>query len=391
MIYTNFLQHKNYFKEIAIHFPQTLFSIWGGVKRNSRLDSKTSDDSKNRNKKEQKYVLITSLKTETLKGRLLYLTNLISNIIILSFFFLTSNKIKFLKYKNKVWEIYTYKTPKNYGHPAVNKSLIRGLRKANIPFSINKISDKAENIIVLWTTKSEFETLEKLKQEGKIKRIIITPECASPEDKISCDFGNNKNVDLILLASQWAKEAYIKNVSDKNLHQRVIPWPSGVELFDIPSNKKIQNSCICYFKKTPVNNDIIELCDSLGIKVYTIEYLKYRFAEYMEKLEKSDFVIFFQDYIETQGLAMAEAWTHNKPTLINYLTNEFGGITSPYLTKDTGLHYENLQELKDLLIEYKENPQKFLDKFSPRKWVEENLSDEVTVKELIKIIDNENL
>lgn len=387
MIYTNFLKHKNYFKEIAFHFSQTLFSIcWGGVKRNSRLDSEISNSSKIK----QKYVLITSLKTKTFKGRLLYITNLISNTIILSFFLLILNKIKFLKYKNKVWEIYTYKTPKNYGHPAVNKSLIRGLRNANIPFSINKISDEAENVIVLWTTKSEFETLEKLKKEGKIKKIIITPECASPDDKISCDFGNNKNVDLILQASQWAKEAYIKNVSDKNLHKRVIPWPSGVELFDIPNNENINNCCICYFKKTPVNNDIIELCNSLGIKTYTIEYFKYRFAEYMEKLEKSDFVIFFQDCIETQGLAMAEAWTHNRPTFINYLSNEFGGVTSPYLTESTGLHYENLQELKDLLIEYKENPQKFLNKFSPRKWVEENLSDEVTVKELIKIIDNEN-
>ena len=74
--------------------------------------------------------------------------------------------------------------------------------------------------------------------------------------------------------------------------------------------------------------------------------------------------------VEIQGLAMAEAWAHNKPTLIK-------AGRSPYLTDDTGLFWNTTDELK-----------KFLSQFSPYKWVENNMSDKISVQNLIKIFEN---
>ena len=335
-----------------------------------------------------KYVLITSLKTNLLKVRFRCVINIIFNSILLFFFCMFFNKEQIKKFANKIWEIYTYRTPKNYGHPSVNKSLIRGLKKLKIPFVINKITSKTENVIVLWTTKDDFEILAKLKREGKIKKLIISPVYAYPESEVYSLVANSKDVDILLVASEWAKKECIQKINDPKLHNRVVPWPSGVELVRVEKGIEVQNSCICYFKQSPVNNEILKICNSFGIKTFIIEYSNYRFSEYIDKLKKSDFVIFFQSCVETQGLAIAEAWAQNKPTLLNYNTNDFGGTTSPYLTKMTGLYYKNMEELINLLTEYKQNPKVFLNQFTPRQWVEQNLSDEVTVKGLLELIDN---
>ncbi len=85
---------------------------------------------------------------------------------------------------------------------------------------------------------------------------------------------------------------------------------------------------------------------------------------------------------------MAEAWAHNKPTLIK--TKDKIGLnkTSPYLTKDCGLFFETNEELEEILESYSENPELFLKQFKPREWVKNNMTDEISVKNLIKIFED---
>ncbi len=78
---------------------------------------------------------------------------------------------------------------------------------------------------------------------------------------------------------------------------------------------------------------------------------------------------------------MAEAWANNRITLIK-------NGTSPYLTKQTGLSFNNVDELKKQILEYKDNPKEFLSQFSPYQWTKENMSDKVSVLNLIQIIEN---
>lgn len=335
----------------------------------------------------KKIALITSLKTKTLKMRFSCFLNVLYYAFLSLIFLLTNNKIKFYKFSKKLNEVVTYKTPKNYGHGAVSASMIRGLRDLNIPFTINDIIKDTETVILLATTEDEIKELAEIKKLGKIKKIVTTPAC-SLDTKFVFQLPAYECVDIALIASEYVKNIYKKELNNpsQEIMNKVVPWPSGVEVDEKICDKKFSKSCICYFKRTPINEKLVKMVEAKGIKVHCLEYYKYRFEDYMNILKKVDFVIFNQNYIETQGLAMAEAWAKNRPTFINYDENEFGGITSPYLTSQTGLFYKNFEELSQILDEYVEQQQTFLDKFSPQKWTIENMSDKSTVQELLKIL-----
>ena len=83
---------------------------------------------------------------------------------------------------------------------------------------------------------------------------------------------------------------------------------------------------------------------------------------------------------------MAEVWAENRPTLIKTTSILPEKSTSPYLTNECGSFWITKEELYAMLDEYLLNPKKFLNKYSPYEYVRENLSDEASVKKLMKII-----
>ena len=218
--------------------------------------------------------------------------------------------------------------------------------------------------------------------------VTVPTACKYDYEYWMFQLAREKSVDCCLVASEWFKE-YYKTKLEPEFYNKVIPWASGVKLVK-NKNSGPTMSCICYYKKLPVNSSLNELLDKFGIKYYNLEYAKHNFIDWTELLKQVDFVIFCQDYVETQGLAIAEAWAYNKPTFIKLNTNEYGGKTSPYLTDKQGLFYNDIEELQKILLSYKENPKDFLSKFSPAEYIEKNMSDAVSVKNLIEIFDNKD-
>lgn len=335
----------------------------------------------------KKYALVTSLKTKTYKMRFRCFINIIYYSVLSLFFLITGNMVNFFKFSKKLNEVLTYRTPKNYGHGAVSASMVRGFRELNIPFTINEITKDTEIVIILATTPEELEELSMLKKAGKIKKIVTTPACSLSQQFVF-ELPTYDCVDMAFIASDFVKKVYQKNLNNpsEEVMKKIIPWPSGVQVSENIHKKPISKSCICYYKHLPINDELTKLVEDKGIKVYNIEYYKYRFEEYMKLLQKVDFVIYYQNYIETQGLAMAEAWAKNCPTFILYNENEYGGVTAPYLTNSTGAFYKDFSELENILDEYLSNPELFLSKFYPQEWCLNNMSDKSTVKELIKLL-----
>ena len=333
--------------------------------------------------------LITSLKTKTFKFRFKCFINIIFYSILSLVFLLIFNKTKFTKFSKKIKEILTYRTPKNYGHEGVSGSLIRGLKQLNIPFSVNDINRDTNTVILLWTDEKELALIEDLKRNKKIEKIVTTPECDLFTSGLRFKFATHPLIDKVLVACSWVKTKYEEKLSIayQNCKHKIQPFASGVKVDETIWDNNFSKSCICYFKHTPINEKLIKMIEEKGIKVHCIEYYKYRFEDYMQLLEKVDFVVFNQNYIETQGLAIAEAWAKNCPTFINYDENEYGGVTAPYLTANTGLFYHNFDELEKILDEYIDQKQAFLDKFSPQKWTLENMSDKSSAQELLNLLE----
>lgn len=68
------------------------------------------------------------------------------------------------------------------------------------------------------------------------------------------------------------------------------------------------------------------------------------------------------------------------------MVEEAGNIsTCPYLTKETGTTFFELRELEDIL---KKMPE-LLPTFAPRKWVLENMTDEVCARKFLNIVKTE--
>ena len=63
---------------------------------------------------------------------------------------------------------------------------------------------------------------------------------------------------------------------------------------------------------------------------------------------------------ETKGLALAETWSMDVPTLVFRLKNEVGSARAPYLTNSTGAFWSSLDELEYLIVNFREY------EFSPR-------------------------
>ena len=277
------------------------------------------------------------------------------------------------------------------GHKALALSLFRGFEKLNIKYTYNKITPQTKNLILLWADKKDLKICEKLKKENKIKRIVTVPTaCKYDFEYMQWHFPEEECIDRSLYASDWVADICLSK-TDEKYHHKIIAWPSGVEVPDIKPKFAINNSCIVYIKRVLDNQSVIDnlisFIEEQGIKCYVIKYNEYDFNYWQELLQKVDFVVFYQDYHETQGLALAEAWVQNKPSLVKNTVDKDGNIinNAPYLTPYTGLSWNNTDELKSIILEYKQNPEVFCQKFSPYDWVKENMSDEVSVKMLLDI------
>ena len=79
----------------------------------------------------------------------------------------------------------------------------------------------------------------------------------------------------------------------------------------------------------------------------------------------------------------------NVPTLIfnpqqwEYRGKFYFASACPYLTEQTGMDWQKLEQLENML----KNMPKLLDTFNPRKWVLENMTDQISAQHLLNIIE----
>ena len=119
-----------------------------------------------------------------------------------------------------------------------------------------------------------------------------------------------------------------------------------------------------------------------------IRYGSYDKASYKETLKNSLFAVFISES-ESQGLALAESWAMDVPTLVwdpqevVAFGRKFSESSScPYLNNLLGKRWNTFQELENLLKVISHDIQIF----TPRAWVLKNMSDQVSAKMLLSLI-----
>lgn len=281
------------------------------------------------------------------------------------------------------------KRPHYGGHFAVTRSLIEGLSNIGADFNYNPFFQRQLGKCVL--VLSDLEALRQAilwKREGKISKLLAGPNLVVlPSDCL--DVITAKEIDCYLVNSDWTYKAYTDDAPQ--LKQNCKIWAAGVDTnYWTPNQPKDQDQVLIYQKNAPhhlltaINNILSEN----HYNAHIMSYGEYQHSEFLENLKKSKFAVFLSQF-ESQGIALAEAWSTDVPTLVwNPDKADFDGKTlsvssAPYLSKDTGLFFSDEYQFRCLLNEIN----CCLNGFKPREWVIGNMSDQVCAHHLLQIID----
>lgn len=285
--------------------------------------------------------------------------------------------------------------PEFGGHSAVTRSAIHGFRNIGIPVNLDPetIEEVADTVHVL----SDVYALKQAiswKQNGEIKKLVAGPNLVVlPTDDLAI---SSPEIDLFLVNSQWTRAVYIDDLP--LLDKKIDIWPSGVDINYWQPREEIQrNQKALIYIKDETCFDLIERCeDCLSEKGFILKrlvYGKYELEEFRKELSTSRVSIFFSAH-ESQGIALAEAWAMDVPTIVwepgiikikrknSSKEEERHCSSAPYLTNSCGLFFKTESEFKESLSKFLKNQKSY----SPRKWVIENLSDEKSASNLQDII-----
>jgi hypothetical protein len=229
-----------------------------------------------------------------------------------------------------------------------------------------------------------------LKRRGKIKKLLAGPNLAV----FSTDSNNiisAKEIDICLVPSDWVKLAYEEDSPE--LKSKIKSWPAGVdENFWQPDNALPKDKILVYQKNAPQElfDEVLIKLKWLGLEPIKIVYNKYKLEDFKKALDESALAILLSRS-ESQGIALQETWAMDVPTFC-WQADElvFNGrryslfSAYPYLTEQTGKKWQSIDDLGKLLIDFKNK--KIL--FSPRSWIKNNLTDELSAQKLLTIINN---
>lgn len=279
-----------------------------------------------------------------------------------------------------------WKNLKYGGHPGVTRSVLMGMSELGVRYNYNPICTGSihEVVLVMSSVKALRQAIN-LKKNGKIKILIAGPNVLDvPTDQEG--ILESSDIDFCLVPSKWREEMYYQ--FSTKMQKRTIVWASGVDMnYWKPEKMPSRTSIILYLKNKERHEDLVQnvfkLLESFG-EIEIVEYGKFEREEFKKSLNRSKFLVALTNGSETQGLVWAEAWAMNVPTFIlNHHYDEVRGkkikaSAAPYLTDDTGSFYSSVDELKEKI--------ELLKNFKPRSWVQENMSDSVSAKNLLEHI-----
>lgn len=323
----------------------------------------------------KKMITIITLPSSIKEKTKYYLTIIFKNFVKIIFYYILpakNRKITSLKYS---------------GHYAVTRSIVNGFKKINISFNINPNKKNISEIVYVPSGVEALKYAIDLKKDGKIKKIIAGPNIAIFPDEIR-KIKNYKYIDLYLQPSEWVINWW-KEI-DPWFPIKIKSWYAGVDINFWKPKSNHKKNILLYRKNVPENfyNEVKKFFEINNFNVKTIKYGKYKKNDYLKTLNKSQCLVHLTES-ESQGISLAEAWATNTPTIVwNPETYIYQGIccnkcsSSPYLTKETGEFFKNINDLKKIFSNWNPN------RYSPRTWVIKNMSDEICSEKLKKLLIN---
>lgn len=279
------------------------------------------------------------------------------------------------------------------GHFAVTRSLVAGLQSMGVSFNYNPRFpwEMADTVIVLAGVRTLRQAI-RLKQKGQIRRLLAGPNIVV----FSSDFDSliaSVEIDTVITPSDFVVDLYLED--NPSLNGRIFSWPAGVDTDYWLPNLTENGNRILIFDKRRVDDDpdrVKPYVDFLRNAGWQVDVLQrcgrqgYTHEQYLKLLQVSCLLVGFTVGSESQGLAWAEAWSADVPTLILknssnvYQGRRYTCSTAPYLHPKNGSFFDDLEDFKSQFAYWEAHREQF----TPRAWTLENMSDEVCASLLYK-------
>jgi glycosyltransferase involved in cell wall biosynthesis len=282
------------------------------------------------------------------------------------------------------------------GHYALVRSVVEGLRGIQADFNFNPASFGQLARVVYAPANEALRQAAALKQRRAIDYLVAGPVNALFADE--CDsILQTPGIDLVIIASEWVRGFY-REVPALTAKSRVCP--AGVDSdYWQPAGRPRDRTAVVYWK----NGDetfceaveaTVRQCGLEPIRIASRagEHRLFEPAEYRDRLDRAAVGVFLSAF-ETQGIALAEAWSMDVPTVVwdprgeaEWRGRRFtAGSSAPYLTPATGVTFREIGDLKPAL----DRALQSRGSFQPRDWVLAHMTDAICSRKLYELIRGE--
>jgi len=275
----------------------------------------------------------------------------------------------------------------------MHKKNIEGLNKMltalKMEYKFGKKSE-IENYKIIFHSSQAIDT-----SKYPNKRFIFGPHFSTfPNDKLNGIINKYKN-SVYIQPSIWTKELWEPILKQIHLPVKVFSFPVNMEKFKPDKKLEERDRIFIYFKRRNPNElmNLVNFCKYKNILPIVIDYVrKYEEEDYLDCLKNAKFGIIL-DAHESQGFAIEEALSCNVPLLVwnaKTMDQEYGSTygaisctSIPYWDERCGEIFYDVNELEETFNKFVSK----LDKYEPRKYIEENLSLEKCTERLKELID----
>ena len=268
------------------------------------------------------------------------------------------------------------------GPQKVVNNLRESLDQEGIPYAINE--EKYKYNFLLQYDYAGHERHSNLELEN----CVIGPQIWMFDGHVSTLKENPDYYKSIIAPSQWVKDLYVSKFGFPE--KKISVWPVGLSIPEVKREHKWD--CIVYYKRRSEEEfeQVKSFLDSKGLSYNFLRYGSYP-EDAIEKTSPLAKFCFLLNGTESQGIAVQEIMATGTPMLVwDIETWEDQGpewsvpaTSVPYWSDECGERFFNVDDMEETFERFYSR----IDKYNPRKYVEENLSYKASVEKLLEIFN----
>ena len=272
------------------------------------------------------------------------------------------------------------------GHYGRTRSLICGLEQLGVRFAYAPhLAQITARAAIVLAGVEELKTAIAWRRRGGCDLLLAGPNIVElPHHQKGILL--SPEIDRVVVASDKVRE-YYEHLAPQ-LAGRVCVWPAGVDekYWHARGDKTERTTVLIYNKRM---NQLASQLDTYltahGFRCEVIQYgerrrERYRPYQFRSALNNA-YACVMLTLNETQGLAAAEAWSMDVPTLAYRAPDRENIQTLPYLNSAVGAYWSSTDQLVQLLHNV------HTANFRPRDWLLTNMTDAVCAAKLMALVE----